>query len=66
MSQDAKASACVMCGVGSQASPLLRFEYRDAGFWICPRHLPVLIHDPSQLAGRLAGAEGLKPSDFHD
>jgi hypothetical protein len=27
---------------------------------------PVLIHDPSQLVGRLAGAELLKPSDYHD
>jgi hypothetical protein len=58
--------ACVMCGRGPQDTPVLRLEFRDTAFWICPQHLPVLIHDPSQLVGRLAGAESLKPSDFHD
>jgi len=66
MTQDAKAKSCVMCGRGPQDTPVLRFEFRDAAFWICPQHLPVLIHDPSQLVGRLAGAERLAPSDFHD
>jgi hypothetical protein len=34
--------------------------------WICPQHLPLLIHNPQQLAGKLAGAENLKPADHHD
>lgn len=57
---------CVVCQRGSDETPLLRLTYRDAGFWICPQHLPVLIHDPGQLIGKLAGAENLKPADHHD
>ena len=66
MDMQTAAKACVMCGRGPAVTPVLRFEFRDAAFWICPQHLPVLIHDPSQLVGRLAGAESLTPSDFHD
>ncbi len=59
-------TTCVMCGRGSDAVPLLRLEYRGGTFRICPQHLPVLIHDPGQLAGRLEGAETMTPSDVHD
>ena len=66
MSQEGTAKTCVVCGRGPDQTPVLRLEYRGAPFWICPQHLPVLIHDPSQLVGRLDGAELLKPSDYHD
>lgn len=57
---------CVFCGRGSDEVPLISADFRGAGFRICPQHLPVLIHDPSQLVGRLPGAEGLKPADHDD
>jgi hypothetical protein len=34
--------------------------------WICPQHMPILIHDPAQLVGKMPGAENLKPSDHHE
>jgi hypothetical protein len=40
--------------------------YRDSRLWICPQHLPVLIHDPAQLIGKLPGAENLRPAEHHD
>ncbi len=57
---------CLACERGREATPLLRFEYRDDGFWICPQHLPILIHDPARLVGRLPGAELLSPAEHHD
>jgi hypothetical protein len=57
---------CLLCDRDARATPLLRLDYRDDGFWICPQHLPVLIHEPGQLVGRLPGAEGLRPADIHD
>lgn len=57
---------CLACGRGPQETPLIALEYRGAALWICPQHLPVLIHEPAQLAGRLAGAERLRPADHHD
>jgi hypothetical protein len=57
---------CLMCGAGVADTPLVRIEYRDSAFRVCPQHLPVLIHDPAQLVGKLPGAERLKPADHHD
>ncbi|MBN1668307.1 MAG: hypothetical protein JW862_14535 [Anaerolineales bacterium] len=31
-------------------------------FYICPQHLPILIHKPAQLADKLPGAEKLADS----
>ena len=57
---------CVACRRGADQTPLLALEYRGAQLFICPQHLPVLIHDPAQLIGKLPGAEDLKPADIHD
>jgi hypothetical protein len=35
-------------------------------YHICPQHLPVLIHNPQMLVGKLPGAEGLTPAEHHD
>ncbi|HUN65055.1 MAG TPA: hypothetical protein VMW43_03070 [Bacteroidota bacterium] len=56
---------CIACGEGSAETPLIELTYRSEQFWICPRHLPVLIHNPKMLAGKLPGAEGLAPADHH-
>ncbi len=57
---------CLVCGRPSAEVPLIAFQYKDSDLWICPQHLPVLIHDPSKLAGLLPGAEHLSPADHHD
>jgi hypothetical protein len=57
---------CVACERGSDDVPLLTAEFRGRQFYICAQHLPILIHDPGQLEGRLEGAETLSPSDHHD
>lgn len=59
-------STCVFCGRDSEAVPLITAEFKGQQFQICSQHLPVLIHDPSQLVGKLSGAEKLAPSDYHD
>jgi len=55
---------CVFCGAGSEQAPLLPFMFHSQDYWICAQHLPVLIHEPAKLAGKLPGAEMLK-SDSH-
>ena len=64
MSQQQK--QCLLCGRDAAQTPLITLDYRESTFWICPQHLPVLIHDPGQLIGRLPGAENLRPADIHD
>lgn len=57
---------CLACGCDDQVTPLVALEYRGERLWICPAHLPVLIHDPQRLVGRLPGAENLSPAEHHD
>ncbi len=47
-------------------TPLVNLQYHDKPLWICPQHLPLLIHSPEELIGKLPGAENLKPADHHD
>ncbi|MBK1704188.1 hypothetical protein [Halochromatium glycolicum] len=65
MSED-NAAFCVTCERGSDLVPLMRLEYRGAPLWTCPEHLPILIHDPGRLVGKLAGAEQLRPAAHRD
>ena len=57
---------CLFCKRDDQQTPLVNLTYKDSALWICPQHLPVLIHDPAQLIGKLPGAENLRPADHHD
>jgi len=57
---------CLVCNRDKDATPLVMLKYQDGEFRMCPQHLPVLIHDPTQLAGKLPGAEKLRPADIHD
>lgn len=64
---DAK-PVCLACERNSDQIPLLAFQYQGQTLWICPEHLPILIHQPAKLADRLAGAQGFAPAphDSHD
>ncbi len=57
---------CVACNRTAGEVPLITLEYQGRKFWICPQHLPMLIHDPRSLIGRLPGAEGMEPAEHRD
>ena len=46
---------CLFCEQDSHTVPLLVLEYRGVQYWICPQHLPILIHKPEQVGDRLPG-----------
>lgn len=56
---------CVFCDATSQEMPLVVLKYQEQDYWICAQHLPVLIHEPSKLVGKLPGAEKM-PSRQHE
>ena len=58
--------SCLECQRTDRETPLVTLEYQGERIWICPQHLPLLIHDPGKLVGRLPGAENLKPADTTD
>ncbi len=54
---------CLNCGRSSNEIPLLSLEYRGQSYQVCPQCLPVLIHKPQTLAGKLPGAEHFAPAN---
>ena len=57
---------CIFCQRTAEAVPLIALEYRGGDFRICTQHLPILVHDPTQLVGLIEGAENLQPSEHRD
>lgn len=57
---------CLYCQRSSEQVPLIALQFRDTEAWICPQHLPILIHKPNQLAGHLPGAENLAAAEGHE
>jgi hypothetical protein len=57
---------CLVCQMPSDTVPLITLTYQGDTLWICPQHLPILIHDPAKLVGILPGAENLDEADHHD
>ncbi len=51
---------CLFCKRNEQQVPLVSLDFKGANYWICPQHIPVLIHDPSQLDGMLPGAKDMQ------
>ena len=59
-------SHCLVCKKTSDAVPLITLAYQGATLHICPQHMPILIHNPTELANVLPGAENLEEADHHD
>ena len=59
MSQETK-KACLFCNRDENEIPLVGIDFKNEKYWICPQHIPVLIHDPQKLSGMLPGAENME------
>lgn len=57
------AMTCVNCQRSVEQVPLLSLAHRNGPAYICPQCLPVLIHNPHLLTGKLSGVEHLQPHD---
>lgn len=60
-----KQASCLYCKRTSQQVPLISVEYKDESYWICPEHLPILIHQPHLLAGILPGIETMEGAEHN-
>jgi len=58
-------ATCMVCDRNAQQVPLLAIQFQDQSYWICPQHLPILIHKPEQLADKLPGVENLPHPEEH-
>ncbi len=51
---------CLVCKKSSIETPVTKFHYKESDFYICPQHIPILIHNPQDLVGLLDGADKLQ------
>lgn len=47
---------CIQCDRTSEIVPLIQLEYKGVDYAVCPEHLPILIHKPALLEGKLPAA----------
>jgi len=51
---------CVFCKKDDNQVPLVQLSFMNNSYWICPQHIPILIHEPQKLAGMLPGAADMQ------
>lgn len=51
---------CLFCKRTDEEIPLVQLDFKSVHYWICPQHIPILIHQPDKLAGMLPGAEDME------
>ena len=56
---DTKKPTCIHCSRSDEHVPLLTMIYKGGEYQICSEHLPVLIHSPHKLTGKLPDADKL-------
>ncbi len=53
---------CLNCNRPETIVPLVALRHDGREAWICSQCLPILIHHPQRLTGKLRGAETLTPA----
>lgn len=48
---------CLVCKKTSEEIPVTKFYYKESEFYICPQHMPTIIHKPQELVGLIDGAD---------
>jgi hypothetical protein len=51
---------CIICNATSNEMPLIQFLFKDTTYHICSQHVPVLIHNSSQLSNLLPGLKDIE------
>lgn len=66
MSQETSLKNCLSCNRSENEIPLVTLTYSSKPAYICSHCLPMLIHHPEQLIGRLEGADKIPPAEHND
>ncbi len=46
-------NACLVCQRNDEQVPLIQITYKGNPLWICPEHMPILIHNTDKLMAML-------------
>ena len=56
---------CLNCGRSEEQMPLIHLQYKGERIYLCSGCLPILLHSPAKLAGKLVDADKIQPVN-HD
>jgi hypothetical protein len=62
MNSQSSRKYCLSCNRSENEIPLIILTYSSRPAFICSFCLPLLIHHPEQLIGKLKGAEKIPPA----
>jgi hypothetical protein len=62
MNSQSSRKYCLSCNRSENEIPLITLTYSSRPAFICSFCLPLLIHHPEQLIGKLKGAEKIPPA----
>ncbi len=57
---------CLSCNRSEKEIPLVTLTYSRKPMFICTSCLPMLIHHPETLVGKIEGAENIPPAEHND
>lgn len=66
MNMETSVNNCLSCSRSENEIPLVTLTYSSKPAYICSHCLPLLIHHPEQLIGRLEGAENIPTAEHND
>lgn len=61
---ESKTRTCIHCERDDKQVPLVVFFYHGQEHQICTEHLPVLIHSPGKLTGKLPDIDKINPVEI--
>lgn len=62
MSENIKLNYCLSCNASENEMHLVNLVYTEKPAYICSKCLPILIHKPEILIGKIEGAEKIQPA----
>lgn len=62
---DTTTHTCLNCDRPESVVPLVAIRYAGNEGWVCSHCMPVLIHNPERMAGKLAGADQIPAAAHH-
>jgi hypothetical protein len=66
MPENNKPLHCLNCNRSENVIPLINLSYSGKPAYICSHCMPMLIHHPETLIGKIAGAENIPPAEHND
>lgn len=66
MNENKNIRHCLNCNNSENDIPLVSLVYTGNPTYLCSRCLPLLIHHPEKLIGKIDGAENILPAEHDD